>query len=1317
VLSDVPHPSASRTRRFLRRAVMALGWASFALIAAALTLESHPRLERWAVARAQERLAGPLTGTLDVEDIDVLWLQRSIALRGVSMGPSGDDVRAREVVCRLGVDLERGVHVDRVTIRDGAVVVSDVLSAALQGGADAAPEGSVDVLDLITESPEVVVRDLAISLQIDPTRRVAVASVDLSMTGRGDSGSRAEIFGRLVPTFLGSRSGDPGVVWLRGTLGDDRVVRMEGIARALALEIEPETIRGTPIEGVLAYEPSARVDLVANGTLELGASLVPSIDATARLWDGRVTLPWLPRASERPVDGVELALAASYAPGGPGEPLFGPDRWSVEGALDVAWEDLVGAAGFRAGAAAPEGDAFEVWAEFPDAPLDERLGELAAGEEGIREVEAMLRPRGRSDVSLAVRLPRGRADVAKALERLALIQPRGAASLAYHGVFDRIRGERDVGFPLPVRRVDGDVAWSVHPGERYPGQLGFFAARGEHTGGPVAVHGSLHFVPISDFERRELARLVPAPFHLVVESEDLAFDDEFEAAMEGLDRVPEIQELLPTWNPSGGDVDFRLELKRTLERSKTALELDLVMAGVDARWKQLGVPLRDVRGRVSVRTSGEDPSVSRGVTTLALQATTEVSSEPIEVRGRVRGEGPNRSLGWFEVEARSVNARSRALREELGRKDPKILEAFESVGASGFLDVAVTAAADHPMPEARALRDVDPELHAHAGGLVVSARVTPEARTPIGTSRRRVAMQPRQFSVPTRDVRGGLRVLAKMPPDPRVVTREASMAGLDPDALVAPAARVDVGVEARMQALWRQDDASVPLAMAITSRGGTADEPRLHLTAIGAGLDIANDGLMGEVLQAARRISSKEVGRSDPIDTDALDLAGRVDFAARTLLPAAPGLPPTDIEIDVEARLDRMAVGGSQVLRDVDAHLEFVEETKQWIGAEVEARLGSTPVRLSDVAWTPTETGSVFRTRLSASGLPIDEEHLDFFLDEATKRVVLDDLRARGTFALSGTALELVKDRDGTQRVSLEGALGVRDAFVDLGAPVEFTSIDAIDLRLVHEGRGLRARAFIDGAFGAIAGRSLENARLDLTYIEPRLVIEGLEGGFEGGRLAPLSRDVSDGANLFAIDLRPPFEFELAASMQDVDVGRFLRGMFNSDFANRGRMDLDMRLGGSFEELTAMQGSGEIRIMDSALWAIPVFQALSTQLGIDTTVLFREMSCAYRIERGTLIMDQMRVKSDLLSLVGRGAISFEGDVTSDLEVRYSLVDRLGPFTRLVYWIQNSLLRVSIRGSMERPTVILRGLVSQFFTLKEERDRLPLPGFSARPARF
>ncbi|MGB0332893.1 MAG: AsmA-like C-terminal region-containing protein, partial [Planctomycetota bacterium] len=485
------------------------------------------------------------------------------------------------------------------------------------------------------------------------------------------------------------------------------------------------------------------------------------------------------------------------------------------------------------------------------------------------------------------------------------------------------------------------------------------------------------------------------------------------------------------------------------------------------------------------------------------------------------------------------------------------------------------------------------------------------------------------------------------------------------------------------------------------------------LRAFGAGLDLAD----GELVSALTSIALPGAAPGAGFTGQQLELEGRADFETRLRLPEEPGAPLEDLEVSVETRLDQLGLGDEKRLRSVSAHFRLEPDTGRWIGEEINGRLAGTPVQLSDFSWSPGEGRSTIRTRISARDLPIDEEHMRFFLDPGTVRTVLEDLEARGRFALEGTVLEITANPDGSTEVLLEGDVAIEELFVLLGIPIEVDDIDRMRLELAHEGSGLRSRATIEGLNGALADRRLQDATLQLSYVEPRLVIEAFQGDFEGGQLLAVGSDQSASAPLLVIDLAPPFPFQLAAELRDVDVGEFLRGVFDSDFANRGRMDMTLRLEGDFEQLTAMSGGGEIELRDSALWAIPVFQALSVGLGIDTTVLFREMYARYSVADGVLVMDRLRVNSDLLSLVGEGAVSFEGNVTSDLDVRYDLVDRLGPFTQLVYWVQESLLRVSVRGTVERPAVVLRGLASRFFTPDEERDRLPLPGFSRRPRRF
>ena len=73
----------------------------------------------------------------------------------------------------------------------------------------------------------------------------------------------------------------------------------------------------------------------------------------------------------------------------------------------------------------------------------------------------------------------------------------------------------------------------------------------------------------------------------------------------------------------------------------------------------------------------------------------------------------------------------------------------------------------------------------------------------------------------------------------------------------------------------------------------------------------------------------------------------------------------------------------------------------------------------------------------------------------------------------------------------------------------------------------------------------------------------------------------------------------------------------------------------------------------------------------------------------------------------------------DLDVRYSLVDKLGPLNRVIYWLSNSLWRVAARGDMARPQVTLRNSFIELFRGFDDRPprSLPLPGFASLGRRF
>jgi hypothetical protein len=107
----------------------------------------------------------------------------------------------------------------------------------------------------------------------------------------------------------------------------------------------------------------------------------------------------------------------------------------------------------------------------------------------------------------------------------------------------------------------------------------------------------------------------------------------------------------------------------------------------------------------------------------------------------------------------------------------------------------------------------------------------------------------------------------------------------------------------------------------------------------------------------------------------------------------------------------------------------------------------------------------------------------------------------------------------------------------------------------------------------------------------------------------------------------------------------------------------ELRLEGSLERVREIRGAdgARARCATARCGRIPVMQALFSQLGFDDTAVFERMRTRFQVRDGAFHMSDMQVYSPLLQLVGEGTLDMEGRLHHDLEVRYSLIDRLGPF--------------------------------------------------------
>jgi hypothetical protein len=240
---------------------------------------------------------------------------------------------------------------------------------------------------------------------------------------------------------------------------------------------------------------------------------------------------------------------------------------------------------------------------------------------------------------------------------------------------------------------------------------------------------------------------------------------------------------------------------------------------------------------------------------------------------------------------------------------------------------------------------------------------------------------------------------------------------------------------------------------------------------------------------------------------------------------------------------------------------------------------------------------------------------------------------------------------------------------------------------------------------------------MTMTFVDGRLTIDNLRGGFAGGTITSLGGgEQSDRA--IAVDLTAPYVYSLAMRLDDVAVKDVMGAIFAAGSDDLGEMTSTLRLHGRGARVLALAGSGSIRLADARLWSIPVVRELFRSLGADSTAVFDRMELDWTLENGTLALHDIRVRSPILRLVGDGAVELTGEVSADLQVRYALVDRIGPLNRIVYWLNNSLFRVAVRGDMVRPVVLVRNsLLELLFGFDGDApSSLPLPAWRplARP---
>ena len=495
----------------------------------------------------------------------------------------------------------------------------------------------------------------------------------------------------------------------------------------------------------------------------------------------------------------------------------------------------------------------------------------------------------------------------------------------------------------------------------------------------------------------------------------------------------------------------------------------------------------------------------------------------------------------------------------------------------------------------------------------------------------------------------------------------------------------------------------------------------------GWGGSVFGTGISASIWSADEALSGAASAESE------LSMRGVVDIEATIAQSPLSGEqrdPSAEDELADETWTTRLAVvlrsntlsdGGSPLLEELEGRFTMADGIIT--ASEIKGRLGETEVFFEDLHLKNDATALTLATKIHATGIPLDAEHLDIILDEELLTSLVEELGLRGTIDVNQGTLQVIAPREGNRTVRFSGQLAISDMALEAGLPVVIQSAQASVRDLIVEDGELRAWGRIENLYGNCFDSELGPASALVSYVGGVLVVEDFSGSFERGTIRPLDGDSDTltairGRPALRIALQPPFPYHASIAVDEVDAARWLEGLSPDAVTSSGVLSVEADISGNLGTLLETSGRGSIHLERSQLWSIPLFRELLREFGLDHTVMFDEVRFDFEINDRVVRMEKVVLRSPLLKLVGEGTLDMEGRLDHRLEVHYSIVDKITPLRRLFYLVQNIFVSVTIRGDLSRPLVRLsNGLFFIFLRDPEVEPSLPLPGLSPLPVRF
>lgn len=834
---------------------------------------------------------------------------------------------------------------------------------------------------------------------------------------------------------------------------------------------------------------------------------------------------------------------------------------------------------------------------------------------------------------------------------LIAFDPSGTTGLTYRGF--RTRSGVAHGFPLVGAGARGRFTATIDPAREVTYELGLVDLSIESEVGRVRAEGTLARRPPA---RRAVKSGVDLDLRL--ETDGLQIGPQIPEAIRGLQVGFDLDSIAQL---DDGTASARVHIRDRTAEPGSRLSVDVGFEGVAGLAHQAPVPFHDGEGDVLLRWTGQTEQLEEG----------SRRGFGVALRGRALPQAAPDAPLDLSVALRSADP---------GEARPP--------GSAGIFALAVDWDDFDLEPDwLRALAEPRPRLSRPAD---VREMVELEGRGNFTFSLAR----PKQGAARAERLSVEVREATVTWPDPRVVIDSVGGRILlkdETDLFDRPGSADDKRfLRADLRGLGPDRSR---MQAEIRSKG----EP--EVVAWVSGLD-----LRGDLMASFGRASEQVLGRVDArIDVD-LD----EDFAPQ--LPPGVQAQLRGNKIQLE-RADREPLN----LENFRGQVRIAEGS---IYSElIEARHVRTPlvIRGLEVHADPKTRATKVAGNLWVEDLPLDRAHLQPLVDPTALSAWIERLRWRGNLDIRGAHFEtdFRPGRPGVFKVS--GEFVPTDLFLVIGLPLQLSSARInVQQLIASKSTGVRANGEVSELYGTVAGRSLTGLKSVISYTAGRLSLANLSGEFAGGSVRGLGGDANKGSAI-AVETVAPHRFEVALHFERVLVNELLEGLFPSGGSDLGDLGLDLFLEGRRGDLLGLAGNGKLEILGARLYSLPVVRELFALLGLDSTATFDGMSTSFRLADGVIDLIDARATSPLVQLVGGGTLDFDGSLDQEYSLTYSFIDRFGFVSRMFYWVQDRVWRVSIGGDMGRPRVRLyNGLLDLILRPFRKRNRIGLPLPSPQP---